>query len=322
LAIALLAVSACGDDDDDGDATATTTAQELVKLDFPSNSFRGATSILADVIKERGIDKKHGLDLTVKEYATTDQPQQAVAAGSIDVGHFTLLPWAQLKNEGREAPDLIWPINLENSAILVGADSPYRSLADLKGKKVAGLPAGSGQFQLMKILGKEAGLDWEKDVQHISGPPPTLVGFLETGEVEAANLITQGAIAQMLASGKFRVLLDLSDHWQQQTGSELFSFWLATRPGWADDHADEVQSLRAMMREALALVAGDAALVDKYQEELELNDAEWKLARGPLAEGWATGTPAEVERAGKAIVDKAVEAGLLTTAPSPVLKAA
>ena len=99
--------------------------------------------IVVDVGKDLGIFRKHGLDLKILNFRGTAPLVQAIAAGSVDIG---LADGTMMAFTVKGAPMIAV---CENTAALpmmsigVPFDSPIKSLADLKGKKIGISSAGS-----------------------------------------------------------------------------------------------------------------------------------------------------------------------------------
>jgi NitT/TauT family transport system substrate-binding protein len=320
ISLALLFVAgACGSDDDGEAATATTTKNgpEMITVEFPGFSFTGSTGVLVQYMKDEGMEEEHGIKLDLRIFSTTDEPQQALANGAMDVGFFPLLAWAKLKAEGRNV-DLLSGLLVSTGTAVVRKDSPYRTLADLKGKKVGSLPAGSGIYNDMAILAQEQGLDWEKDFEHVAAPPPALVGLMETGQVESI-VIYDPSPSKLLATGNYRVLLNTNDEWKKLTGDNMQSYMLAARGGWAKENPEAARRLIALFADGIKRIAGKPEVTDRYQKLLNLTDAELAVARTRLPKDYTTSTPAQVEAECRKVLEKGAEVGVIPSAPKPVL---
>jgi sulfonate transport system substrate-binding protein len=109
---------------------------------------------------------------------------EALNAGSLDFGTTGEAPpiFAQAAN----APLLYVanePPSPEGEAILIPKDSPIKSVADLKGKKIALNKGSNVHYLLVKALEK-AGVAY-KDVQTVFLPPPDARAAFERGSVDA-----------------------------------------------------------------------------------------------------------------------------------------
>ena len=86
-------------------------------------------------------------------------------------------------------------------------DSPYKSFADLKGKKIGNFARVTGAYFFSAVIAKENKLDIEKDFQNVPAETGALIALLERGEVEAINMF-EPHTTRLVISGKYRVLLD------------------------------------------------------------------------------------------------------------------
>ncbi|PUA16536.1 aliphatic sulfonate ABC transporter substrate-binding protein [Glaciimonas sp. PCH181] len=118
------------------------------------------------------------------EFPAGPQLLEALSVGSLDFGLTGDSPpvFAQAANK-----DLLYvgaePPKPESSAILVQADSTIKTLADLKGKKVALQKGSSAHFLLVQAV-KKAGLAWT-DIQPIYLAPADARAAFERGSVDA-----------------------------------------------------------------------------------------------------------------------------------------
>jgi sulfonate transport system substrate-binding protein len=140
------------------------------------------------VLKTSGaLDKalaEKGWKVEWKLFAAGPVLLEALNAGSLDFGTTGEAPpiFAQAAN----AP-LVYvanePPSPEGEAILVPKDSPIKSVADLKGKKVALNKGSNVHYLLVKALEK-AGVPY-KDIQTVFLPPPDGRAAFERGSVDA-----------------------------------------------------------------------------------------------------------------------------------------
>jgi len=182
---------------------------------------------------------------------------EALNAGSLDFGTTGEAPpiFAQAAN----APLLYVanePPSPEGEAILVPKDSPIKSVAELKGKKIALNKGSNVHYLLVKALEK-AGVAY-KDVQTVFLPPPDARAAFEKGAVDAWVIWDPfyGAAQSQLGARKL------------QDGSGLVNnvqFYFSTK-AFAETSPDIVHQLIAAIDEA-----------DKWARE-KPHDAAVKLA--------------------------------------------
>lgn len=140
------------------------------------------------LLKVRGNLEKRlasmGLSVEWQEFPASFPMLVAMGEGKIDLGHGGVVPpiVAQANNVPfvYVANDTALPGSI---GILVRKDSPIRTLADLKGKKIAAAKASAGQYLLVQALIKE-GLTLE-NVEFVDLPPSQGQAALKQGKVDA-----------------------------------------------------------------------------------------------------------------------------------------
>ena len=155
------------------------------------------------------------------EFPAGPQILEALAVGSLDLGFTGDAPPVFAQAAGKD----IWYVGLEppkpaNSAILVPPDSPIKTLADLKGKRV-GLQKGSSAHFLVVRGVEKGGLQWS-DITPVYLTPSDARAAFERGALDAWG-IWDPYYAAAEIDGKARVL---------STGQGLSSnnsYYLASR---------------------------------------------------------------------------------------------
>jgi NitT/TauT family transport system substrate-binding protein len=125
------------------------------------------------VAKEYGIFEKEGIDAELIEFINSADGLTAVRAGKLDVGAFgTTAPLVHI-SQGADLR-IIAGIMGEDAAIITTAENApkIKTLADLKGKKVATIRLATGDAVLRGALEKE-GINWKTDLQvfELKSPP-------------------------------------------------------------------------------------------------------------------------------------------------------
>jgi NitT/TauT family transport system substrate-binding protein len=159
--------------------------------------------------KERGIFQKYGLDVTLVEFRTGNEAIAAHRGGSVDIilsipgtamtaveRGFDLLAISQNEVAKAKGPD--------SGSVQVLKDSPYMTLADLAGKKIAVSGLHSQKTVAMQTLFKRAGVGLDK-LQLVEIPFPSQVDALKSKQVDAINTVDPYT-TQLIASGLGRVL--------------------------------------------------------------------------------------------------------------------
>ena len=176
------------------------------------------------ILKQQGVLEKRfpGTKITWAEFPAGPQLLEALSVGSLEFGLTGDSPPVFAQAAGKE---LVYvaaePPKPDSSAILVLGDSPIKTLADLKGQKIA-LQKGSSAHYLLVRAVEKAGLKWS-DIQPIYLAPADARAAFERKSVDAW-VIWDPFYAAIELDIKPRVLA---------SGRELSSnnsFYLASRP--------------------------------------------------------------------------------------------
>ncbi len=181
---------------------------EARKLRVASVKF-GTLAWLLETIKAEKLDEKYNVALEIIETATNQSSPVALYGGSADVV-VTDWPWALRQRSMGEAVKFA-PFSGALGAVVVPADSPIKTFADLKGKKfgVAGSSTDKSWLLLRAHAKKELGADLVDLVQPQYGAAPLLTEQLKDGRLDAVlNFWT--FTARLEAQG-FRRVISMSD---------------------------------------------------------------------------------------------------------------
>ena len=126
-----------------------------------------------DIIKAHGLDKQADLDIQVVELASTEAGKIALRGGSADL---IVSDWLWVARERSLGDKLVfYPYTSQIGAVMVPANSPVTSLADLKGKKlaIAGGPLDKS-WLMLQAEARRGGLDLKAQATIVYGAPPLL----------------------------------------------------------------------------------------------------------------------------------------------------
>ena len=236
---------------------------------------------LLAVLKAQGSleQKLTPLGYSVKWFEFPAGPQllEALNANSVDFG-YTGAPPPVFAQAG--AVRFVYvgaePAGNGNEALFVKPDSPLRTLADLKGKRIALQKGSSSHYLLLEVL-RRANLRYE-DIHPVYLPPADARAAFENGDVDAW-IVWDPYYAAAQQALKVRTLGDYS------TGESVHNFYEATR-NFAQQHPDLVGAILGQLRstglwvndhpaETAALLAPkvglDQALVEKWVRRVPYN---------------------------------------------------
>ena len=163
-----------------------------------------------DVGIETGIFKKHGVDVEASSFAGDAKLQQALVAGSVDMG---IGSGPGLAFVAKGAPTLGVaeeagpPLGI---TLAVLARGPIKSVADLKGKTASVSSVGSQTEWMVRELSRQQG--WGPDgIKAVAlGDVPAQLSALRTSQVDAVPFDITTAY-QLDAAGEIRILLKFGD---------------------------------------------------------------------------------------------------------------
>ena len=207
----------------------------------------------APVAAERGIFRKHGVDADVKVFASGPALTQAMATKQVDLAYVGFLPaYGWLERE-------VQTVALAQSSyglgsIVVRSDSGIKSVAELKGKSIAGSRKGSGNDAILRVLllREQAKLEPDRDVQ--------IVGMGEEGKGEAllekkvdAAFLVEPFTTQVLATERVKILVNSVDAAPKHPW-----YLIVARADWVKEHRDAaVKVVRAHVEAVKLLNAGE-----------------------------------------------------------------
>ena len=193
------------------------------------------------IVRQQRLLEQKGITAEFVEFTSGPPLLEALNAGAVDFGATGDTPPIFAQAAGSE---LVYvgaqPISGANEAVLVRADGPVRSLADLRGRRLAFTKGSSAHNVAVKVLAK-AGLK-PADVQPVYLQPPDAGAAFRSGALDAWCIWDPFyAIAQQDPATK---VLTTAEGIAASN-----SFFLASR-GFADKQADTVLQLLHTINDA------------------------------------------------------------------------
>lgn len=161
------------------------------------------------VAKQAGIFEKNGLDVELVEFRNGNEAIAAHRGGSVDFvltipgtamiameRGFDLVLLMQNETAKAQGPDA--------GSILVATDSPYKSLKELEGKKIAVSGLHSQMTVSVQTALERAGVDWKK-MQVMELPFPAMGDALKSKQIDAAAHLDPW-VTQLTTTGAARNL--------------------------------------------------------------------------------------------------------------------
>jgi NitT/TauT family transport system substrate-binding protein len=212
------------------------------------------------VIRAHGLDKEANLSIQVTELASPEAGKIALRAGNADI---MVSDWLWVSRErGLGAKLVFYPYSSALGAVMVPGASPIKTLADLKGRKlaVAGGPIDKS-WLLLRASMKQDGIDLKSEATIAYGAPPLLAAKALDGEMDA--VVNYWNFSAVLEAKGFRRLAGIEDILPKLGAKgRIAMIGYVFDEGWAGANAESVARFVAMTRKA--------------KEILSTSDAEWE----------------------------------------------
>jgi NitT/TauT family transport system substrate-binding protein len=212
------------------------------------------------VARAHGLDKQANLSVKVLELASPEAGKIALRAGNADI---VVTDWLWVSRERKLGAQLtFYPYSSALGAVMVPASSTVRSLADLKGRKlaIAGGPIDKNWLLLLAWL-KQDGIDLKSEATIAYGAPPLLAAKMLGGEMDAT--VNYWNFCAMLEARGFRRIAGIEDLLPKlgaKGRTAMLGYVFDEK--WANANQDKVARFIAMTRKA--------------KEILSASDAEWE----------------------------------------------
>ena len=159
-------------------------AEETIKLGYPETP-SGAVAIVAD---KAGLWEKNGLRVESISFAAAINARDAIIGGRLDVGIAGLSNFLVGSQQGGMVSLGIAVDQCASAAVMVKPDSPIKSIADLKGKRVASQTGTITQSAFANRVLKGGGLA-PSDVQMVNLKFQDMISALTAGSVDAITAV-------------------------------------------------------------------------------------------------------------------------------------
>lgn len=216
------------------------------------------------VIRAHGLDRQANLSVQVLELASPEAGKIALRAGNADI---IVSDWLWVSRErGLGAKLTFYPYSSALGAVMVPASSSIRTLADLRGRKlaVAGGPIDKN-WLLLQAWSKQGGIDLKSASTIVYGAPPLLTAKTLSGEMDAT--LNYWNFCAVLEAKGFRRVAGIEELLPKlgATGRTAIIGYVFDE-NWAGANPDRIARFIAMTRAAKQILA--------------TSDAEWEKIAG------------------------------------------
>lgn len=244
----------------------------------------GTVSWEMDTVQQHKLAEKAGVELEIVPVASADASTVALQGGAVDI---IVNDWVWVNRQRAAGQDYtLFPYSYSLGSIMVKADSPIKTLADLKGKKL-GIAGGANDksWLLLRAYAKKQGLDLANDANIQFAAPPLLNELAEKGELDAVLNFWNFA-ARLQANGMKPVITMQQVIEGLGIKSELpLVGWIVSEK-WADEHKAAVQGFLQASYEAKKILKTDDTEWERLRPRMKAdNDAVFTALRDAYRAG-------------------------------------
>ena len=286
-------------------ATVTASAADRIRVAVQRT---GTLGWELDVLKTHGLDRKANLEIQAIELASPEAGKIAIKGGSADL---LLSDWLWVARERALGDNLVfYPSSSTVGAVMVPPNSTIRSVADLRGKKIAiaGGPLDKS-WLLLQGLARRSNLDLRRQASIVYGAPPLLSEKAVQGEHDA-TLTFWNFCADLEGKGFKRAIV--VDEVMKQLGAKAavailgFTF----EGAWAAKNKSTIDRFLEAMGQAKEVLASTESEWQRLAPRIGVSDPKaLAIYRQRYSEGIVRRSIAEEEADARALYGVLAEVG-------------
>lgn len=231
----------------------------------------GTVNWVLDTVKLRKLDEKYKFKLSVIPLANTNGAKIALQGGSADI---VATDWTWISRQRAEGADFAMvPYSSAVGHLMVAAESPIKSLKDLKGKTVgvAGGPLDKSWLFLRAYAKQTIGVDLAEIVTPVYGAPPLLTQKMIRGEFDA--ILNFWHFSARLEAKGFRSVLSVGDVMTGLgTSGPTVAIGFAFHDKWATANEDQIRGFLSAIQDAIAILDKDEAIWEEIRPRMKAED--------------------------------------------------
>jgi NitT/TauT family transport system substrate-binding protein len=245
----------------------------------------GSVSWELEVIQNRELAKKHGIDLKVVPLGSGDAYTVALQGGAVDI---MVADWIWVSRQRAESYTYTFaPYSNAVGSVMVKPDGGIRQVADLKDRKlgIAGGPSDKTWLLLRAYAQRKLGVDLTQFARPTYAAPPLLNELLMRGQVDAA--LNAWNYAARLEVGGMHTLIEMPEILAGLGIDKPIPLlgWVF-RDDWAAANSAAVKGFLAASYEAKAILAGSDAQWEQIRPKMRAeNDAVFNALRAKFRAG-------------------------------------
>jgi ABC-type nitrate/sulfonate/bicarbonate transport system substrate-binding protein len=236
-------------------------AQEPVKVKLGNLGFPSHSAMILNILKEKGFDRKHGVDVELKVYGAVSAYYGSVASGETDGVPGGPLVFQRMRLEGVPLKIVSTLVDMTSMSV-VTKDPSIKSVTDLKGKTIAADMA-SSEYSVLSLYAKSKGLVLGKDVTVVQAGPPLVRTQLVADRVDAGMTWEPTATLTMRDNPAYRIVFNGKQGWRELTGKDGWLLALGLREDWLRKNAAGLPKVIAALDEAARFMRSNADEADQ-----------------------------------------------------------
>lgn len=311
------------DGGDGGGDQSQSTETPVVKDELEEIEFaflEGASAgIVTQIMLREGVDSEHNLHVNFKKMGL-NEAQNAFFRGQVETSAIGPIPLARANAKSGVDVQIAAPVIRNHHSILVKPDSPYETVEDLVGKRIASFPRQSSSYNSYALIASEMGYDWEEDFNLTLTSTINILNLFDRGDVEAATHF-EPFVTRWVAPNKARPMVEVRDLYEEAFGRPQQFASIAVQSEIIENEPSRVIKLHRAYMDTLKLIREDTdRVIDRFSDAYGLeSDQQIELAKERIPKIYLPRWDDEVINSGKADIEASIENGLLTEdAPTDV----
>jgi NitT/TauT family transport system substrate-binding protein len=272
-------LAACGGDDGE------TSANGLEKSEITVGNMLIGDTAPMQIALDRGLFKAEGLEVKTSVINGGAEAVPKLKSGQLDISVGNYVSFIAANASGTFKPRIVAECSQATAGthtLLVPKDSPIRTLADLRGKKIGVNTKRNVSTLMVRSATQGAGLQLDEDRNFVEVPPPNMEAALKSGSVDAVQAIEPFGTQIQRKLGA-RLLADLS---MGATADFPLAGWVSTEEFVSENPKTVAAFQRAIIK--AQGIAADSKLVQqtlpKYARGIDADvAASMKLTKFPAA---------------------------------------
>jgi len=250
-------------------------AQEPVKVRIGNLGFPSHAAMIMPILKEKGFDKKHGVDMEIKVYGAVSAYYGSTASGETDGIGGGPLVFQKMRLEGVPIKMVAAMVDMTSMSVIT-KNPAIKSLMDLKGKTMAADMA-SSEYAILSVYAKKKGLVFGKDVTVVQAGPPLVRTQMAADRVDAGMTWEPTATMTMRDNPAYRIIFNGKEGWREITGKEGWLLALGMREDWIARNAAGLPKVIAAFDEAARFMRSNPDECDQIlQQAIKLPPGAFK----------------------------------------------